>query len=52
MILFNSLGQKVHEQNITKGENNIMTKELSEGLYNFIIFQDNIQIKNGKIVIE
>lgn len=52
LILINSLGQKVHEQNISHGQNNINTCALSSGLYNYIILRDKEQIGSGKLTIE
>lgn len=52
IILMNSLGQKVHEQKITKGENEINTNGLAKGLYYYLLLENNEQISNGKIAIE
>lgn len=52
LILINSLGQKVHEQKILQGTNEIKTSGLPFGLYNYILCQDNQTIKNGKVTIE
>jgi hypothetical protein len=52
LILINSLGQKVYEQKILQGQNNIITHDITSGLYNYIILQDNGQISNGKLTIE
>jgi hypothetical protein len=52
LILFNSLGQKVHEQKIVQGENNIKTNFLAIGLYNYVILENKKQVGNGKIVME
>ncbi len=52
LILINSIGQKVHEQKIIQGTNEIQTNGLPFGLYNCILFQDNQTIKNGKLTIE
>lgn len=51
-VLFNTLGQKVHEQKLSHGENSIITNDISKGLYNYKILQDKIQIGAGKIAIE
>lgn len=52
IILINSLGQKVHEQNISHGQNNINARALSSGIYNYIILNDKEQIGNGKLTID
>jgi hypothetical protein len=52
LILFNSLGQKVHEQKIVQGINNINIPELRKGLYNYILFQDKQRVGDGKVVVE
>jgi hypothetical protein len=52
LILFNSIGQQVHEQKITQGENKINTNALTNGLYHYTILQNKFQVSNGKIAIE
>ena len=52
LILMNSLGQKVHEQKISRGVNDINTSGLAIGLYHYILFENKMRIKNGKIAIE
>lgn len=52
ILLFNSLGQKVHEQKISHGQNNIITNGLATGLYNFIILRDKGQVSNGKLTVD
>lgn len=52
IIIYNSLGKKVHEQKISQGENNIVTNDLARGLYHYILLQNNLQINNGKIAVE
>jgi sugar lactone lactonase YvrE len=52
LILFNSLGQQVHEQKITQGENKIITNGLAQGLYHYTLLQNKSQVSNGKIAIE
>ncbi len=51
-ILVNSIGQIVFEQEIVGGENAIQTKDLPQGLYHYILFQNEMQKSSGKIVIE
>ena len=52
IVLFNSFGQKVHEQKISQGENDIITPNLVSGFYNYIILRDKVQISNGKMMVE
>lgn len=52
IILINSLGQKVYEHKITNGQNNINTVNLPSGLYTYFIIRDEVQISNGKLIIE
>ena len=52
LLLFNSLGQKVHQHPITQGSNQIITSTLSQGIYHYSILQDKQVIGTGKIVIE
>lgn len=52
IIVINSLGQIVHEQLLDYGENNIATKNLSKGLYNYIIFTNNQRVESGKLIFE
>ena len=51
IILFNSLGQKVHDQTVIKGINNINADGLAKGLYNYILLQDKQELKTGKFVV-
>ena len=52
ILLINYLGQKVHEQKIFQGENQIITSGLAIGLYNYILLQDKQKTGGGKLVIE
>ena len=52
LVLFNSLGQKVHEQKIFQEQNNIITSGLATGLYHYIVLLDKRQISNGKLMVE
>ncbi|MGZ3749759.1 MAG: NHL domain-containing protein [Mucilaginibacter sp.] len=52
IFLINSIGQKVHGQKISQGQNNIITSGLATGLYNYIILRDKGQIGNGKLTVE
>jgi hypothetical protein len=51
LILYNSLGQKVHEQKITQGENNITTNNISNELYHYTLSENKQVIHSGKIII-
>ncbi|HWY10138.1 MAG TPA: T9SS type A sorting domain-containing protein, partial [Bacteroidia bacterium] len=52
LILYNSRGQKIHEQKIISGENNIITVGLPDGLYYYVLLENKLQLGNGKLVIE
>lgn len=52
LILINFLGQKVYEQKIIDGTNEIKANGLQRGLYNYIILSHNQTLKNGKLIIE
>ncbi|MEO6302217.1 MAG: FG-GAP-like repeat-containing protein, partial [Bacteroidia bacterium] len=52
MIIVNSLGQQVNEQKIINGKNEINVRELTKGLYNYMIFENNFNIANGKLIID
>lgn len=52
LILLNSLGQKVYDQQILYGTNNIKTNGLPTGLYNYCLFQDDQLITVGKLIID
>jgi hypothetical protein len=51
LILYNSIGQKVHEQKILQGINDINTNGISEGLYHYTLLQNKQLLNNGKIAI-
>jgi len=52
IVLYNSLGCKVFEQKLIKGENILRTTNLANGLYNYTLLQSEQIISNGKIVVE
>ena len=52
ITLINILGQKVHAQKISQGQNNIITHDLTSGLYTYIVTFDKGQVINGKLKIE
>lgn len=52
LVIYNSIGQEVHHQQLKQGENNILTKDLSKGLYNYVLLDNNQKIESGKLVLE
>lgn len=52
LVIMNVMGQQVFEQKIHSGENLIQATELSDGLYNYSLFNDRQKIKDGKLVVE
>lgn len=52
LVLFNILGQNIHQENIFSGENYITINNLNQGLYKYIILTEKQVIIKGKIVIE
>ncbi len=52
LILINSLGQKVCEQIIFQGTNNINVDKFSKGLYHFVLLQNNITLQSGNVTLE
>ena len=52
IIFSNSMGQKVYEQKVMQGNNQIETNKFTKGLYYYTLFDDNQQIGCGKISIE
>jgi hypothetical protein len=52
IVLINSLGQEVYRQRIFYGENTILTYELAQGLYTYIILQNKEQLQKSKLTIE
>lgn len=52
LFLINSMGQKVYQQKVTPGKNQIITNELPVGLYNCILMQNNLKINSSKLIIE
>ncbi len=51
ITLYNSVGQKVHEQKITQGTNNINADRLAHGLYHYVL-KNNLQTKSGNVIVE
>ncbi len=52
LIILNLLGQKIHEEKMTRLQNTIQLSGLAPGIYGYMIRQDNKQISAGKICIE
>lgn len=52
LVIYNSIGQEVHRQQLKQGENNILTKDLSKGLYNYVLLDNNQKIESGKLLLE
>ncbi len=52
IVLYNSIGQKVLEKKVTQSKNQILTEELSKGLYYCILINDQKQVPLGKLVVE
>ena len=52
IILFNSVGQQIHEQKIKQGVNTISIGGLAKGFYNYIIKEDKKKLNIGKLTIE
>lgn len=52
LILINTLGQKVCEQNINQGTNDIITNSLAKGLYSCILLHDSSLVNSVRLLIE
>lgn len=52
LIITNSIGQKVHEQEASPGINEINVSQLLKGIYNCILAQNKQTIAIGKLAIE
>ena len=52
LILFNIRGEKVYEQAVISGLNNLNTMGLTKGLYNYFLLTDNRKKIYGKLIIE
>lgn len=50
--LFNSIGQKIYEQKVTQGTNDIHISGLASGLYIYSLLSDNQKIEDGKFIVE
>lgn len=52
IIIFNVTGQKVYSQKVKSEKNNIVTKDLSRGIYFYEIQDRNRKLAKGKIIID
>jgi hypothetical protein len=52
IIIINDIGQNIYTQPVFKGLNEISFKELSKGLYTYLLFQNKVRIGTGKIFVE
>lgn len=52
LSVVNSIGQEVHKQAVTKGENTIVIKNLPKGIYHYIILENQQQVLKGQLLIE
>ncbi len=52
LILMNSIGQKIYEQKVNTGLNDIKIIGLCNGLYNYVVLQAGQKIKSGKLAIQ
>ena len=52
IVLINLLGQKILEQEIIQGTNDINTNGLRDGLYNCVLLQDKRQIISRRLLIQ
>jgi sugar lactone lactonase YvrE len=51
LILINSIGQKVYEQKIFRGTNEVRTRDLAKGLYNCFLLGEGQLLSNTKLII-
>ena len=52
IVLINSFGQNINEEEIINGLNYITTKSLPKGIYNLVISQNDNRIRSTKLIIE
>ncbi len=52
IILYNSFGQKVYEQKLNRGTNDISAHKLAQGLYHYVLFQNKQRIESGTMTVE
>ncbi|MBL7920424.1 MAG: carboxylesterase family protein [Bacteroidia bacterium] len=50
--IYNTLGQKVHEQYLIFGKNKINTNNLFKGIYNCVLMENNKLLSTSKLIIE
>lgn len=51
-VLINSVGEIIHKQKVSKGNNEINLTEHTKGIYNIILFNENQKVYNSKIRID
>lgn len=52
LMIYNILGEKIHEQEVDSGENKIKTNNLTKGIYNCVLIGDNRLLSTNKLIIE
>jgi len=52
LLIENNLGQIVHTQTVSQGENKIRTKNLAQGIYHYLVLENKQVIGQGKMKIE
>lgn len=52
VVLINSVGEIIYKQAVSKGNNEINLSEQAKGIYNIILFNDNLKVYNSKIRID
>jgi hypothetical protein len=52
LFLINLLGQKVFEQDVYQGTNEIITSGLAKGLYHYALIEKNELLSTGKVILE
>jgi hypothetical protein len=52
LILLNSIGQKIYEQKIIQGSNDVKITSLPNGMYSYVLLQDGHTIGVGKLSID
>ncbi len=52
IIIYNSIGQMVYKQNVKQGDNYILNKDLSKGIYHYSITDRKQVLGRGKLLIE
>lgn len=52
ILIYNTLGQKLHEQKITSKETLISSTDFYSGLFYFVVLKNKELISSGKIIVE